>query len=177
MRVLVAYETGHGSTEDTAEEIGEVMRQAGAEVEVERCRKIEDVDGYDAYVLGSPIWAGKWLRPARAFIKKNKESLADRPTAIFMASGVAIDDDGRKMVVDRWLPGILSELSPVEPVAIGNFAGVLNFPKYNIPTRLMMMAISKFSGGPTSGVHDFRDMEVIRDWARDTYSKISTQLE
>lgn len=169
MKVFVAYETGHGSTAETAEEIAKVIREAGADVEVQRCRDVKDPNGYDAYIVGSPIWVGKWLGPARAFVKDNASMLADHPTAIFMTSGAAVDEEGRQMVIDRWLPGILSAMSGVEPVAIGNFPGVLNFPEYNIAVRLMMKAICAVSGAPTSGVHDFRDMDEIRQWATETY--------
>ena len=81
MKILVAYETGHGTTAEIAEAIGEVMREAAAEVDVVRCRKVEDVSGYDAFVVGSPIWGFKWLKPATVFLKKNGELLCQRPTS------------------------------------------------------------------------------------------------
>ena len=47
MRVLVTYASRHGSTAEIAERVGQVMR----------------------VVLGSAIYLGRWLRPARRFLR------------------------------------------------------------------------------------------------------------
>jgi len=176
MKILVAYETGHGTTAEIAEAIGEVMREAGAEVDVVRCRKVEDASGYDAFVVGSPIWAFKWLKPATAFLKKNAELLCQRPTAIFLTSGAAAEEKGKRMAMDKWVPKILSAVPDLEPVAIGNFAGVYSFPKYNIAMRAVMMAICKSQGAPTSGTVDYRDWDEIKGWAAEVHEAFGERL-
>jgi menaquinone-dependent protoporphyrinogen oxidase len=168
MRVLVAYETGHGSTAGIAEAIGQAMQAAGAEVTIQRCRDVQGVTGFDAFVIGSPIWAGKWLKPAARFLKQNALTLLRLPTAIFLATG-ADGDAHLAMVMRDYVPKVTSIVPEFEPVSVGNFAGMLNFPKYSILVRLLMIAINRFVGGPTSGVHDYRDWDAIEAWAEETY--------
>ncbi len=169
MRVLVAYETGHGSTAEIAQTIGEVLEQAGLEVVVERCRQVADVSGYDAFVVGAPVWATKWLKPARAFLRENAHLLCERPTAIFITSGAASDGKGKQMAMRSYVPKVLAVAPGLQPVAMGNFAGVISFPKYSLPMRLMMKALCKAQGMPTSGIVDLRDWDEIRTWAKDVY--------
>ena len=64
----------------------------------------------------------------------------------------------------------------VEPIAIGNFAGTLNFSAYSLPMRLIMRLIVRKQGGPTSGYHDFRDWDGIRRWAGKVYDLLAQRL-
>ncbi len=175
MKILVAYETGHGSTEETAEVIAEVMREAGSEAEVTRCRKVEDVSGYDAVIVGAPIWYEKWLAPAAKFLKQNAEALCRRPTALFLTSGTASDDKG-KQSAEKYVAKVPRLVPELEPVSVGNFGGVYNFPKYSIPMRAMIAAICKVRGLPTSGVHDYRDWDDIKAWAAEVHKLLAEKL-
>lgn len=167
MKVLVAYETGHGSTKETAERIAETIREAGVEVDVVRCRQADDVSGYDAFVLGTPIWAQKALGPFRKFMRKHAELLAARPVAVFVTSGAASTEKGKADIASGVIPKVLADAPGLQPVSVGNFAGVLNFPAYNLPMRLVMKAISRSQGGPTTGRHDYRDWDEIIAWAKE----------
>jgi menaquinone-dependent protoporphyrinogen oxidase len=67
-KVLVSAASRHGAT---AEEIGRALREALHErgddvvVEVRPAEEVNSVDNYDAVVLGSAVYAGHWLEPAR----------------------------------------------------------------------------------------------------------------
>lgn len=167
MKVLVAYETGHGSTRETAEKIAETIRAAGAEVDVVQCRQADDISGYDAFVLGTPIWAMKGMGPFRKFMRRNAELLAAKPVAVFVTSGAASTEKGKADIASGVIPKVLSDAPGLQPVSIGNFAGVLNFPAYNLPMRLVMKAIVRSQGGPTTGRHDYRDWDEISAWAKE----------
>lgn len=82
MRVLVAYASSNGSTEEIAEAIADELTVHGLEVE---CRAVQeaDADGFDAVVLGSAVYMGRWLRPARRFLKAQADRLARVPFWIF----------------------------------------------------------------------------------------------
>jgi menaquinone-dependent protoporphyrinogen oxidase len=176
MNILVAYETAHGSTTGIAEAIAQAMQEAGAEVTVERCRKVEDVSGYDAFVIGSPIWVGKWLKPAAVFLKRNADAIAKHPHAIFLATAAAGHEAHKPAVMRDYVPKVLGLVPNLDPVAIGNFAGVLNFPRYPLPMRLIMAGISRSGGGPTNGYNDFRDWDEIKAWAEETYRLFAERL-
>jgi len=166
MKILVAYETGHGSTEEIAAKMADVLRENGAEAEVLRCRQAEDISGYDAFVLGSPIWANNTLGPFRGFLHKHSEQLADKPKAVFVTSGAAQNEKGRLQIEKDVIPKVLAALPGSEPVAVGNFGGGIDFDTYAFGMGRVMKGIAKVVGGPTSGRHDYRDWDEISAWAK-----------
>lgn len=173
MKVLVAYETAHGSTTATADAIAEVLRERGAEVEVLRCRTVTSVEEYDAFVVGAPVWASNWLRPARRFVRRFQRTLAEHPTAYFHASGAAGDEESREGIA-RVMDERLRNYAPaVEPVAIGTFGGVIDFDLYNLPIRLIMQFVLARRGHRTYGRHEMRDWERIRGWADEVYDLLA----
>lgn len=178
MRVLVAYETAHGSTAEIAEAIAEAFRERGADCDLARCRKVRELSGYDAVILGSPVWAGKWLKPAQKFLRANEERLAAMPLACFCTSLAAASESEQERgeIVNKCIPAILAQAPAVKPLDFASFAGVLNYPRYNLVIRAVMRSLMKREGRPTEGVHDFRDWEAVRDWAGRMYDEFTRQL-
>ena len=82
MRVLVAYATKNGSTEEIADAIADELSAHGLDV---ACMSAPDADssGFDAVVLGSAVYAGRWLRPARRFLKAETDHLSRIPFWVF----------------------------------------------------------------------------------------------
>ena len=66
MRVLVTAASKYGSTEEIATAIADGLGSRGLDVTVAHVDEVEDAGGYDAVVLGSAVYAGRWMRPARA---------------------------------------------------------------------------------------------------------------
>ena len=60
MKVLVAFASKYGATEGIAERIGDVLRRRDLEVDVRRCKDLDDATGYDAYVIGSAAYMFRW---------------------------------------------------------------------------------------------------------------------
>jgi len=178
MKVLVAYETAHGSTTATAEAVADVLRERGAEVDVLRCRECRDVAGYDAYIVGAPIWGGNWLGPARKFVRRHQQTLTEHPTAYFHASGAGGGDEkSRADLVGLMEPRLRKYAPQVEPVTIGAFGGVIDFDLYNLPIRLIMKSIVGRAGHRTYGRHDLRDWEGIKAWAAEVYEQFAARLQ
>jgi menaquinone-dependent protoporphyrinogen IX oxidase len=50
--------------------------------------QVREVDGYDAVVLGSAVYAGHWLKPAREPVGRLGTFLADRPVWLFSSGPV-----------------------------------------------------------------------------------------
>lgn len=82
MRVLVTYASKNGSTEEIAEAISDELSSHGLDV---TCRSAQDSDaaGADAVILGSAVYAGRWLKPARHFLKAESDRLPHLPFWIF----------------------------------------------------------------------------------------------
>jgi menaquinone-dependent protoporphyrinogen oxidase len=57
---------------------------------------VYEVDGYDAFIVGSAIYMGHWLEPATEFVDRFAASLARRPVWLFSSGPVG--DPKRKIV-------------------------------------------------------------------------------
>jgi menaquinone-dependent protoporphyrinogen oxidase len=93
MRILVAVASRHGATREIAERIAIVLRdQVGEEpdgsVHVRDAAEVQDVAGYDAYVIGSAVYMGRWLDAARDFVERHADAFAGRPTWIFSSGPI-----------------------------------------------------------------------------------------
>jgi menaquinone-dependent protoporphyrinogen oxidase len=90
MRVLVAYATAYGATKGIAEKIAETLRARDLDVElrsVDEPVRMSDPD-FDAFVIGSAIHAGGWLKSGTEFVQENLATLARRPTWLFSSGPI-----------------------------------------------------------------------------------------
>jgi menaquinone-dependent protoporphyrinogen oxidase len=87
-KVLVASASKHGSTEEIAAAVGEVLRAHGLQVDVKRMEDVDTVFPYDAYVLGSAVYVGSWLRRATRFVDEHAELISTRPTWLFSSGPI-----------------------------------------------------------------------------------------
>ena len=88
MKVLVTAASKHGATAEIATVIGDVLETQSIEVDVLPPDDVERVDAYDAVVLGSGVYAGHWLKPAKAFIERNETALRERPVFLFSSGPI-----------------------------------------------------------------------------------------
>ena len=68
MTVLVAYTSRAGSTRGVAERIAARLRSHGRDVHLDPLLGREEVDRFEAVVLGSPIYSGAWETEAVDFL-------------------------------------------------------------------------------------------------------------
>jgi menaquinone-dependent protoporphyrinogen oxidase len=87
MRVIVVTASKHGSTTDVGRRIAARLREHGLDVDEpspgEAC-----VAGADAVVVGSAVYAGRWLAAARAFVRANMAELRRLPVFAFSSGPV-----------------------------------------------------------------------------------------
>jgi menaquinone-dependent protoporphyrinogen oxidase len=185
-RVLVVYGSRHGGTRGIAERIGEVLETQGLAAEVTAADKAGNVGAADAFVVGSGVYMGSWLKEAIDFIARNEATLASRPLWLFSSGplpGSSADthaDDPRTSAlgpVDG--PGSggrkkIAELSAsTHPRDHRVFAGAFDpdDPPRAMSERLVrMMPASK--GLLPAG--DFRDWDAIEAWAREIASALAS---
>jgi len=87
MKVLVATASRHGSTEQIGHALAERLRAHGLEVEEVRPNG-QSLDGVDAVVVGSAVYAGRWLSPARSFVRSHLDELRRLPVWVFSSGPV-----------------------------------------------------------------------------------------
>ena len=79
MTILVAYASKYGSTQGIAEQ----LRQLGKQAEARSMKELSDAGSYEAFVLGSGIYAGSWLKEAREWVHRHQAVLARHPVWLF----------------------------------------------------------------------------------------------
>jgi menaquinone-dependent protoporphyrinogen oxidase len=159
MHVLVAYATKYGATAGIAERIGAVLRDAGLSVEVLLAGKVGDVSPYDAIVVGSALYIGRWRKEAAALLEAHEVALAERPVWFF-SSGPTGDADALELVGDFRFPEALLAVSDrIGPRETVIFHGALDLKKLNLIEKLAIKALSAPLG-------DYRDWDAIEAWAR-----------
>jgi len=156
-KILVTYATRAGATFEVAMRVAEVLRAAGATVDVKPVTAVHEMKGYDAVVVGSAIRMGRWLQEAVAFVQAHRETLSHIPTAYFLVSGFLRDDtpEMRRKVL-AYLDHVRKIL---EPTSIGMFAGKMDYSKMDWLDRSIAEAVSSSEG-------DWRSWEAIRSWAQ-----------
>jgi menaquinone-dependent protoporphyrinogen oxidase len=185
-KILVAYTTNSGSTEDVAKVITEELGRNGDQVTISRLEEINRITGYDAVIVGAPMILG-WHRSARKFIKQNQSNLSRIPVAYFCTAmtltvpegysetttPVYIDASLAKLpkregrldikesytLASNYLKPILASAPAVKPVSVGFFGGRLDLYKLKLLQMLFVMVIIGAQPG------DMRNYPAIREWA------------
>jgi menaquinone-dependent protoporphyrinogen oxidase len=90
MRVLIAYGSKRGGTTGLAELIAEQLRAAGMQVTVASARAAGGVDGYDAVIVAGALYANRWHRDARRFVRRHAGALRGLP--VWLVASGPLDD-------------------------------------------------------------------------------------
>jgi menaquinone-dependent protoporphyrinogen oxidase len=153
MRVLVTAATKYGATTEIAQTIAEVLGDHGLEPTVLPPEQVQEVDSYDAVVVGSAVYAGHWLKPARELVERHAAALARRPVWLLSSGPVG---DPPKPDEDPVDVADLLALTHAREHRI--FAGRLVRKQLSFPERAIVSALRVPEG-------DFRDWTEIRRWA------------
>src|SRR3954470_7810653 len=86
--VLVAFSSRHGATAEIARAVGAALVEHGVPAEVRNTEHVDDLSGYDAVVLGSAIYMGRWMKPAAEFVQARGGELRDRPVWLFSSGPI-----------------------------------------------------------------------------------------
>ncbi len=154
-KILVACATRHGATAEIAAEIAEVLRRdvAGAIVDLRDAAEAGPVAGYDAAVIGSAVYLGRWLPAARDLVEGHQQVFSAMPVWLF-SSGPLGD------------PPVPAD-GPAEVVALGAAVGARGHRLF--AGRLDRQELRWVERAATRVVHapegDFRDHDAIRQWA------------
>src|SRR5512134_2452827 len=155
MRVLVAAASRYGATEEIADALGRVLDEPGVDVDVVAIEEATELSKYDAFVLGSGVYAGHWLKPARQFVDDHVDEIVARPTWLFSSGPIG---DPPKPDVDHAVD--VDELvSKTRARGHRVFAGKLDKNGMRFADRAIVSAVRSAEG-------DFRDWGEIEAWGR-----------
>ena len=83
MDVLVTAASRNGSTAEIGRVIARLLEARELNVVVAEPEEVERLDDYDAVIIGSAVYAGHWLEPAAAFVRRHESQLRERPVFVF----------------------------------------------------------------------------------------------
>lgn len=153
MNILIAVASKHGSTQEIAEAIGRHLRAAGHTVDVHRMEEATAVAGYDAAIIGSAVYMGQWLSPAKEFVDRNQSQLAALPVWLFSSGPLGAENPQPQGDPE----GIEELMKKAEAAGHRVFVGKLDKSSLGMGERLIVKMVKAPEG-------DFRDWEEIRAW-------------
>jgi menaquinone-dependent protoporphyrinogen oxidase len=162
MRVLVSAASRHGSTAEIATRIAEVLgRTPQIAVVVAAPADVASLDGFDAYVIGSAVYMGRWLTDARELIHRMSGS-ADHPVWLFSSGPIGDPPKPAEQTID--VGDIVDATGAREH---RSFAGSLRRDRLGFAERAVVAALHAPYG-------DFRDWDAIDAWAVNIATSLTT---
>jgi menaquinone-dependent protoporphyrinogen oxidase len=156
-RILVAYATYAGSTQEVAVELGRILGERGFAVDVIPVVEKPPVDNYHFVLIGSAVHESRWLAEALEFVEANQAVFNRVPVAFFSVclSGLATNEASLASARDTIFGPVRAFVTPVAEVL---FAGKVD--RRGVALGLPPWLARFF---PTL---DFRNWDKIRSWAQ-----------
>jgi menaquinone-dependent protoporphyrinogen oxidase len=161
VRVLVTVGSTRGGTEGLGEMVAEDLRAEGFEADMTPPKRVKRLDGYDAVIVGGALYAFRWHKDARRFVKRHVTELSTRPV-YFFSSG-PLDDSA----TTKDIPPVKVVSALMQRVgARGHitFGGRLEPDAKGFPAS----AMAKNHAG------DWRDPKQVMDWTRTVAAELRT---
>ena len=169
-KILVAYATTHGSTQEVAEVIAATLREHGLAVDIQPARKVRTLAGYGAVVLGAPLYMFHLHRDAFHFLSRYRGSLTGGlPIAIFAGGPTGKGDESEWQEVRKQINQELAKVAWLKPAAVEVIGGKFDPTRLRFPWNLIPAL-------KTMPPTDLRDWTAIRDWASSLASPGPNQL-
>ena len=160
MKVLVSVASRHGATLEIASVIESVLEQADIVVDLVPPERVASIEPYDAIVIGSAVYAGRWLAPARQLIEREATALAVRPVWLF--SSGPIGNPAKPVEAPAEVVELARRLGAVDHQV---FEGKLDRNQLGFGEN----AITRVLRAP---VGDYRPWDAIVDWSRDIQRRL-----
>jgi menaquinone-dependent protoporphyrinogen oxidase len=154
LRVLVTAASKHGSTAEIAMAIAQGLERGDAgvtAVSIQVDQRPEPAR-FDAVVLGSAVYAGRWLEAARDYAAAHAGSLRERPVWLFSSGPIGEPPSPPDEPHDA---APLVQLLGAREHAV--FPGRLDKARLTFGERAMVTAMRAPLG-------DFRDWEAVQRW-------------
>jgi menaquinone-dependent protoporphyrinogen oxidase len=154
----------HGSTYEIAEAITNEIQEAGFMAELREINQNPHLPMYDAAIIGSAVYMGRWLSEANKFLEENQDELVNMPVWLFSSGPLGDDLD---QIESEQEPYNIEELM-VMTRAVGHkiFVGKLDKKQLGLREKLVIRMVKAPTG-------DFRDWQMIQEWAAEIVGDLS----
>jgi len=167
MNIAIVYETKYGSTKEIAERIKVDLESNAIVVDLKKPTETICWEQYDAFILGSGIYAGKWLPKIEKLIKSRTEELSEKKVWFF-SNGPTGDNPIEETIKEWKFPAYMASfLSAIKPQDVVVFKGKMELEKMNFLERFIITKMK-------APVGDFRNWEEIESWTQKITSTLQT---
>lgn len=175
--ILILFGTKSGQTQKVANVLAETLRGEGADVDVRDAAGSDDrprPEVYAGVVVAAPVYAGRYPRPVRRWVRANADALRGRPSA-FVSVCLAVLE--KRPETQRELTAILErffESSGWRPEIVKVVAGALLYTRYGWLKRWLLLRIVRRQGGDTDVTRDYEytDWDDLRAFARSFHERV-----
>ena len=167
LRVLVVVASRHGATAEIGTALARALADSGvgraAVIGAAVCLPVEqrpDPAPYDAVVLGSAVYAVRWLEPARQYAATHAAALRGRPVWLFSSGPIGEPPFPADEPHDI---GTLTNVTGARGHRV--FPGRLEKNRLSFGERAMVTAMR-------APVGDFRDWDAVRAWGLEIAAEV-----
>jgi len=153
MKVLVSAASRHGATRDIAKAIGDALIAQGIETDVRRPEEVATLAEYDGVILGSGVYAGRWLGPARRLVERETDVLVGKPVWLFSSGPL-----GDPLKPERDAEDVEILLKRTHAIGHRTFGGRIDKRELGIAEKTIFAVVRAPEG-------DFRPWPAIGEWA------------
>jgi menaquinone-dependent protoporphyrinogen oxidase len=184
-KVLIAYGSRYGSTEEIAHTIAETLKDIGLEAQLLDLRRTKQkqwppLTSFDGILVGSGIRIGRWTKEAKAFLKKHADEFKALKAlglvvGVFVSSWTASIPGRHEEARRKYLEEVLAKVGIADCVATCEaFGGVYDLsssaPMGFLDKRMASMGAKQMAqdiGTPLKegARNDLRDWDQIRTFA------------
>ncbi len=163
MNALVVWESKHGSTAEIGLAIGRALRERGLHVTMSEVGSVPDDMEFDAYVIGSAVYAGHWMKRIKQYVRDNRARLLAHPVWLFSSGPI-----GHPPTPDDSPLDIAEVFEYTAPREYKIFAGKLERASLSFAERAIATVLRAPHG-------DFRDWDAIGAWAEEIADKLKVE--
>jgi menaquinone-dependent protoporphyrinogen oxidase len=161
MKVLVSAASRHGATTEVAKAIAVALSTAGMDADVIPPAEVTSLDGFDAAVIGSAVYVGRWLEPARDLVERHRDAFTSIPVWLFSSGPIG---DPPKPIEDPIEAPALRALVAAREHRV--FPGEIDKKRLGLGERAILAAVRAPAG-------DFRPWSEIDAWALEIAAALS----
>ena len=159
MRVLVIYGSRLGATRGIAECIATRLRDDRLDVTVQPASEAVAFTDAEAFVIGSGVYGGHWVKEAADYVRQNRAVLVHRPVWLFSSGPVGDLATRHAPVEPKEMAGLRAMVNPREHrIFFGALdRGMVDGSSLGFAERLIAKTMVPEG--------DYRDWKAIEDWA------------
>ncbi|MFX1537655.1 MAG: flavodoxin domain-containing protein [Promethearchaeota archaeon] len=182
--MLILFASWFGSTDEIAHEIAEELEKHKIRTEVFNLRdgvKLPPLEEFDGIIVGSGIKMGRWTKESYNFLRDYQITLNNKVLGLFVSSGEAANPKTYAEARKKYLENVM-ERTGIKADMIEAFGGIFDFSStspYSFPEKKIIQKLAKsIEGGIIMNedkLNDFRNWELIRDWANDFSHLVRTK--